>query len=485
MSPARRSSHSAHRRRRPLSAVAGTLLALIACTALAGAAAESGDVLELEQWYIGDLNGQPAMSIHAAVSRHPGGLRRDSMDTKVVINRSLAGTSIRFEVEDLQRIEEDAAGMVASFQLDHRENEQSVSATGRIVAGEVVATVHHLGLADEVRLPIPPGAKLLGQQASQDLLAKRSWKPGDQEHFAGLAMLSNQVCIVQTTATFNHALANGDEVFDVVMDLMPVPTTMTLTPKGDMVGMTMALGFISIAVRQSKGPVPLEGAELAPTGLVTAAGPAPTAGPRNRYRLPANASVALDEFQTQQGAEVTVTSQTAPSTLADPTVFLRAEPQLEIDDPEMRAWVEGIAAAHRGSSAELAENLRLAVRAYIVHKDLSMGDATALEAFRERRGDCTEHANLLCAALRIAGIPARVECGLVYADSFGGWVGHAWNSAYVDGRWIHLDSAYPGVERSCYLKLGSTSGGPWQNTGAAMLGNLAKVMGKTIETLAP
>jgi hypothetical protein len=114
-----------------------------------------------------------------------------------------------------------------------------------------------------------------------------------------------------------------------------------------------------------------------------------------------------------------------------------------------------------------------------------MGDATALEAFRERRGDCTEHANLLCAALRIAGIPARVECGLVYADSFGGWVGHAWNSAYVDGRWIHLDSAYPGVERSCYLKLGSTSGGPWQNTGAAMLGNLAKVMGKTIETLAP
>ncbi len=292
--------------------------------------------------------------------------------------------------------------------------------------------------------------------------------------------------IVQTTATFKSALANGDEVFDVLMDVMPVPTTMTITPTGDLVGMTMALGVITIEVRQSKGPVPLEGAELAPTGLVTkAAGPAPTAGPRNRYRLPANATVAADEFQSQQGAEVTVTAQSAPSALADPAVFLRAEPQPELADPAMRAWVEGIAAKHRGSAAELAENLRLAVRAYIVHKDLSMGDATALEAFRERRGDCTEHANLLCAALRIAGIPARVECGLVFADSFGGWVGHAWNSAYVDGRWIHLDSAYPGVERSCYLKLGSTSGGPWQSTGAAMLGNLAKVMGKTIETLAP
>jgi hypothetical protein len=488
MTSARQPGPIARIRLRPLGAGTGcalALLAALACCPGRGAAAELGDALVSEEWYVGDLNGQPAMSMHEAVSRHPGGLRRDSVDTKVVINRSLGGSAIRFEVEDLQRFEEDAAGMVASFQFDHRENEQSVSATGRVVGSEVVATVHHLGLADEVRLPIPPGARLLGQQASQDLLAKRSWKPGDQERFAGLALLSNQVRIVQTTATFNHALPNGDEVFDVLMDVMPVPTTMTITPKGDLVGMTMSLGFITIAVAQSKGPVPLEGADLAPTGLVTAAGPAPTAGPRNRYRLPPNAAAALDEFQSQQGAEVTVNSQSAPSELADKAPFLRAEPQLEIGDPEMRAWVEGIAAKHRGSQAELAENLRAAVRAYIVHKDLSMGDATALEAFRERRGDCTEHANLLCAALRIAGIPARVECGLVFADSFGGWVGHAWNSAYVGDRWIHLDSAYPGVERSCYLKLGSTSGGPWQTTGAAMLGNLAKVMGKTIETLAP
>jgi Transglutaminase-like superfamily len=485
MNPAPATCRHAHCGLRPFIAGGGLALALLACCLPNGAAGESGDALESEQWYVGDLNGQPAMTIHAALSRHKDGLRRENVDTKVVINRSLAGTSIRFEVEDLQRIEEDAAGLVESFQLDHRENDQAVSASGRVVGTEVVATMHHLGLADEVRLPIPPGATLIGQQAGQDLLTKRSWKPGDQEHFAGLALVSNQLRIIQTTATFNHALANGDEVFDVVMDLVPVPTTMTITPKGDLVGMTMALGFIAIEVHQSKGPVPLEGAELAPTGLVTAAGPAPSAGPRNRYRLPPGASIALDEFQSQQGAEATVTSQAAPSALADAKVFLRAEPQLEIDDPAMRAWVEGIAAKHRSSVPELAENLRLAVRAYIVVKDLSMGDATALEAFRERRGDCTEHANLLCAALRIAGIPARVECGLVYADTFGGWVGHAWNSAYVDGRWIHLDSAYPGVERSCYLKLGSTSGGPWQNTGAAMLGNLAKVMGKTIETLAP
>ncbi len=484
MHPHRCPRHPALPRVLPACAVLVVLLAVAA--PLSGAQVPGGDVLEFERWYVGDLNGQPAMSFHAAVSRHPSGQRRDAIDTKVVIKRALGGAPADlFEVVDLQRMEEGVDGTITSFQFDHRENEQAVSASGRVVGAEVVATMHHLDRADEVRLPIPPGVKLLGQQGSQDLLASHQWKPGDQEHFAGLALLSNQVRIVQSTATFKRALPNGDEVFDVVMDVLPVPTTLTITPKGDLVAMSMSLGIINIEVRESPGPVPLAGAELAPTGLVKAAGPAPTAGPRNRYRLPAGATVAVDEFQVQQGAEVTVSALSAPGALADPAPFLRAEPQLELDDPALRAWVTGIAAKSRGGPAELAETLRQAVRAYIVHKDLSMGDATALEAFREQRGDCTEHANLLCAALRIAGIPARVECGLVYADTYGGWVGHAWNSAYVEGHWIHLDSAYPGVERSCYLKLSSTSGGPWQTTGAAMLGNLARVMGKTIETLAP
>ena len=112
-------------------------------------------------------------------------------------------------------------------------------------------------------------------------------------------------------------------------------------------------------------------------------------------------------------------------------------------------------------------------------------DGSALDTFRNRTGDCTEHANLLAAVLRIAKIPSRVELGMVFAQDFGGWVGHAWNSAYVDGQWVHLDAAYPGIPRSCYLKLGTSSGGEWQNTGAAMISGFAKILGKEIETLTP
>ena len=441
----------------------------------------AGDVVESDRWYVGKLNDQPAMTVHAVVLRHLDGGRSDRVETKVVIARKLGGVAINMSVSDTQVFTEDAKGQVASFRFDHEENGQPTSAVGRIIGREVVSTVMSLGRASEQRKSIPDDLELVGQQRSQEMLAGRAWKTGDQLTFGGLAMLGKEVQIVRSTAEFKAARANGDLSFSVIMDLVPVPTAVVIDSKGDLVSMGMSLGFITIAVEPSKGPVPLVGAELAPTSLVTAKGPAPIHGPQNRFRLPPGAAVAQDEFQTVDQV-VTVLAESAPSPLADPAPFLKAEAQLEIDDEKMRAWVKDVAGETTGD--ELAERLRLAVRSHIGIKDLSTADGSALETFRSRRGDCTEHANLLAAALRIAGIPSRVEAGLVYAADFGGWVGHAWNSAYVNGRWVNVDSAYPGIPRSCYLKLGSTSG-EWTTTGAAMLGNLAKVAGKEIETLAP
>ncbi|MBA2479784.1 MAG: hypothetical protein H0V44_03905, partial [Planctomycetes bacterium] len=78
-------------------------------------------------------------------------------------------------------------------------------------------------------------------------------------------------------------------------------------------------------------------------------------------------------------------------------------------------------------------------------------------------------------------IPARIDVGLVFSADHGSWVGHAWNSAYVGDRWVHLDSAYPGIARSCYIKLASSTGD--DRPGARLLANLATVAGKDIETV--
>jgi hypothetical protein len=62
---------------------------------------------------------------------------------------------------------------------------------------------------------------------------------------------------------------------------------------------------------------------------------------------------------------------------------------------------------------------------------------SALEVLRTRVGDCNEHATLLTALLRAAGIPARLCIGLVYTrDKF---FYHAWTEAYV-GKWVTMDA---------------------------------------------
>ncbi len=66
---------------------------------------------------------------------------------------------------------------------------------------------------------------------------------------------------------------------------------------------------------------------------------------------------------------------------------------------------------------------------------LSMSNA--LETFENRMGDCNEHAVLFAAFARAAGIPARIEVGLVHLQ--GRFYYHAWNSVFL-GRWITVDS---------------------------------------------
>ena len=452
---------------------------------LAVVALHAGEVDKLitDQWFVGNINNQPSMTMHAVVLQKVDGTFTDRVETNIVLNRVLGGAQIAFEVRDTQSYTVSAAGEITGFTFDHVENGVTTSATGTVGKEQAAVTVLRLGRATDSVVPIPAGTRLIGQQASQEQLAKAEWKPGDTQKFATLALIGAQVQIVTMTATHQKTAPDGTLTLGLIMDLMPVPTTMTLKPNGDLLGMTMDMGFLKLAFAPSPGPVPLVGAELAPTGLVTAKGPAPASGPLNRYRLPVNAGLPADEFQATVEGVVTSRSDAEPSPLADPKPFLKAEPQLELDDPQLKAWVDALVARHQVTKPVLAERLRLAVRGYIVKKDLSMGDGSALEAFRSRTGDCSEHANLLAAVLRIAGIPSRVELGMVYAQDFGGWVGHAWNSAYVDDRWVHLDSAYPAIPRSCYLKLGTTSGGEWQNTGATMMAGFARILGKEVETL--
>lgn len=105
------------------------------------------------------------------------------------------------------------------------------------------------------------------------------------------------------------------------------------------------------------------------------------------------------------------------------------------------------------------------VRGYIRNKDLSVGYASALEVAKNPEGDCTEHAVLLAALGRAAGIPTRVVDGLVYTDAYAGgehvFVPHAWAQAWVDGHWRSFDAALRGFDAG-HVALSVGDGDPWR-----------------------
>ncbi len=68
---------------------------------------------------------------------------------------------------------------------------------------------------------------------------------------------------------------------------------------------------------------------------------------------------------------------------------------------------------------------------------LSLPDA--LSTLENRMGDCNEHAVLLAALARAAGVPTRLEAGLAYLK--GRFYYHAWNLMYL-GQWVTADAVF-------------------------------------------
>ena len=63
----------------------------------------------------------------------------------------------------------------------------------------------------------------------------------------------------------------------------------------------------------------------------------------------------------------------------------------------------------------------------------------ALQVLDMGEGDCNEHATLLAALGRAAGLPTRVVAGAVYLD--GAFLYHAWCEIWL-GRWVSIDPAF-------------------------------------------
>ncbi|MEW5734981.1 MAG: transglutaminase-like domain-containing protein [Thermodesulfobacteriota bacterium] len=134
-------------------------------------------------------------------------------------------------------------------------------------------------------------------------------------------------------------------------------------------------------------------------------------------------------------AEVPGTEQNLPADIAP---FAAPSTFIESDNPEIAKTAAEIAS----SSDPLVVRARKIV-AWVyenLEKRPVFSVPDAVQTLKNRSGDCNEHSVLTAALARAAGIPAQMEVGVVYLK--GKFFYHAWNSFYLDGRWVTADSAF-------------------------------------------
>lgn len=131
---------------------------------------------------------------------------------------------------------------------------------------------------------------------------------------------------------------------------------------------------------------------------------------------------------------------------------------IQSDDPKIVEMARE-AVGDRATPGEIA----VALEEYVSNKmrakrNYSTAFASAADVARTLEGDCTEHAVLLAALARAAGIPARVAIGLVYSPADEGFAYHMWTEMLLSDCWVPLDATLgEGRISADHLKLTDSS----------------------------
>jgi transglutaminase-like putative cysteine protease len=147
--------------------------------------------------------------------------------------------------------------------------------------------------------------------------------------------------------------------------------------------------------------------------------------------------------QRRDGSLLRLTRETVPqATAADESdaalaAYRTPSPFIESDDPAIVSTARAIVGDETDPVRRARRLLHWVSRNLEQTPSVTM--PSAREVLRARRGDCNEHAVLLAALARAAGLPARVVAGAVYLND--GFYYHAWTEIWLDA-WVSADAVF-------------------------------------------
>lgn len=138
-------------------------------------------------------------------------------------------------------------------------------------------------------------------------------------------------------------------------------------------------------------------------------------------------------------AEVELDAKVRPQALSDASIWLGAERFIESDDSRIRALA---AELQRTTEMDTTRAIYEWVQGNIRYAGFLAEDLGALQALLERRGDCTEYADLVVALARANQIPARMMGGYVANQDLVPRPQdyHNWAEVYLEGAWRMVDA---------------------------------------------
>lgn len=389
----------------------------------------------------------------------------------------------RTRMQAVTRTTETADGDLLGFTLESGSGANKSTMTGRLIRNgrQLAVETAGNGRSDKRFYDWRDGIK---SPTYQDrMLRTYPMKPGDIRRFKTFDPQLGRVVEVRLAAESyqRRKLADGR-----TRNLLRVRVTQSSSPtevvhtyldergrpmvsESDFIGQTMA----HYTVSKAEAVKAIRNEEL-DIGLKSVVRTVPIPGAHKQrqivYRIamagddPAKFVVADDRQRVRRIDRNTIELTVTPSTMPRRAIHVRIDakytaPSRYLQSNDRRVREHAVrAAGYETNSVEVARKMEKYVSEKLQNKNFSTAMATAADVARDMQGDCTEHAVLLAAMLRVRKVPSRIAIGLVYDDRIVGFVSHMWTEAWLGGTWVGLDATRgQGRVGAAHIKLAQAS----------------------------
>ena len=427
-----------------------------------GGSANAADGGEHEEWeviYMANQRVGYARSHSTRVKRNDKTIIVTKQEQRISAKRfgdvtQLVMTSQTEEAED---------GQLLSFQLEVKNPPaKPVKSRGELVGStlRIESTIDDRTTTHSIEAP----RDLKSLDYQQRILRERPMKPGETLKFTTFSLELSKIGTITIHADEPHVVKLHD---GKSKSLLKLRVSNSLLPTADMRvyvderGVALrsestALGLTTYGVSRDVALQALSGAELdvAVSTLIRVPNPPATLIKAKKALLKISSSeidltnlIPNSAHQTVKTAnkdsvELALKAVSIPRYVVGGPVkdrrYLAETQYLQTKDRRVQEHVER-ASSGSDDLGTTAARMERYVFEKLNKKNFSTALASAAEVAERLEGDCTEHACLLAAMLRVKQIPSRVAVGFVYADKIGAFAGHMWTEAFLDGQWIPLD----------------------------------------------